>query len=94
MVNGSNAPKRMNIGWCLGSAGASLIELLIAMAISSIAISASIHVFSSVGLRFSGQHSTMVTNQDLRLGLDVLCSEVRLAGAGLLGEDTPFRQCG
>ena len=90
MVNGSNAPKRMNIGWCLGSAGASLIELLIAMAISSIAISASIHVFSSVGLRFSGQHSTMVTNQDLRLGLDVLCSEVRLAGAGLLGEDSPF----
>lgn len=32
----------------------------------------------------------MVTNQDLRLGLDVLCSEVRLAGAGLLGEDSPF----
>ena len=90
MINSSHAPKRMNIGWCLGSAGASLIELLIAMAISSIAISASIHVFSSVGLRFSGQHSTMVTNQDLRLGLDVLCSEVRLAGAGLLGEDSPF----
>jgi hypothetical protein len=90
MVNGSKAPKRMNIGWCLGSAGASLIELLIAMAISSIAISASIHVFSSVGLRFSTQHSTMVTNQDLRLGLDVLCSEVRLAGGGLLGGDSPF----
>ncbi len=90
MVNGSNAPKRMNIGWCPGSAGASLLELLIAMAISSIAISASIHVFSSVGMRFSAQHSTMATNQDLRLGLDVLCSEVRLAGGGLLGGDSPF----
>ena len=32
----------------------------------------------------------MVANQELRLGLDVLCSEIRLAGAGLLGEDSPF----
>ena len=32
----------------------------------------------------------MVSNQELRLGLDVLCSELRLAGAGLLGGDSPF----
>ena len=90
MVNVRRAPKRVGIGWCLGSAGVSLIELLIAMAISSVAISASIQVFSALGLRFTAQHLTMVTNQDLRLGLDVLCSEIRLAGIGLLGGDSPF----
>ncbi len=90
MINGLKTQKRMGRGLCLGSAGSSLIELLIAMAISSIAISASMNVFSSLGHRFAVQHSTMVTNQDLRLGLDVLCSEVRLAGGGLLGGDSPF----
>lgn len=74
----------------MGCTGVSLIELLIALTISSVAISAAIHTFSTYGLRFSSQHSTMVSNQELRLGLDVLCSEVRLAGAGLLGGDSPF----
>ncbi len=68
------APPRLKLSWCLGTAGVSLIELLVSMAISSVAISASIQMFSAVGLRFSAQHSTMATNQDLRLGLDVLCS--------------------
>lgn len=87
---GACAPLRVKLGWRLGMAGVSLIELLISMAISSVAISASIHMFSAVGLRFTAQHSTMATNQDLRLGLDVLCSEIRLAGSGLLGGDAPF----
>ncbi len=80
----------MSCGRCRDSAGVSLIELLIAVAISSIALSASLHVFSSVAVRFTAQHSIMATNQDLRLGLDVLCSEIRLAGGGRLGEDSPF----
>ncbi len=90
MLSVPTPSKRMGFGYCLGSAGVSLIELLIAMAISSVAISASIHVFSAFGHRFTSQHAIMVTNQDLRLGLDVLCSEVRLAGGGLLGGDSPF----
>ena len=81
---------RMGGGWCVGCAGVSLVELLIALTISSIAISAAIRIFSTYGLRLTSQHSTMVSNQELRLGLDVLCSEVRLAGAGLIGGDSPF----
>ncbi|MGZ8383860.1 MAG: PilW family protein [Nitrospira sp.] len=81
---------RTTPGWRVGCAGASLIELLIALTISSVAISAAIHMFSAYGLRFTSQHSVMVSNQELRLGLDVLCSEVRLAGPGLLGGDSPF----
>ncbi len=81
---------RMGAGWRMGCAGVSLIELLIALTISGVAISGAIHIFSAYGLRFTAQHSTMVSNQELRLGLDVLCSEVRLAGAGLLGGDSPF----
>lgn len=84
------APSRSKLSWCLGTAGVSLIELLISMAISSVAISASIHMFSAVGHRFTAQHSIMATNQELRLGLDVLCSEIRLAGSGLLGEMRRF----
>jgi len=70
--------------------GVTLIELLLALAISGIAISAAIHMFSAYGARFTSQHSTMVSNQELRIGLDVFSSEVRLAGAGLLGGESPF----
>lgn len=76
--------------WSVGCAGVSLIELLVALTISSVGISAAIHMFSGYGTRFASQHSTMVSNQELRLGLDVLCSELRLAGGGLLGGDSPF----
>ena len=76
--------------WRMGCAGVSLIELLIALTISSVAISGAIQIFSAYGLRFASQHFTMVSNQELRIGLDVLCSEIRLAGAGLLSGDSPF----
>jgi len=85
---------RLGESRCVGCAGVSLIELLIALTISSVAVSAAIHIFSAYGLRFHAQHSTMVSNQELRLGLDVLCSEVRMAGAGLLGGDSPFTKIG
>ena len=86
--------ERMSSGRHMGCAGVSLIELLMALAISSVAISASIHMFSTYGLRLTSQHSTIVSNQELRLGLDVLSSEVRLAGAGLLGGESPFLKTG
>ncbi|MDR4478383.1 MAG: prepilin-type N-terminal cleavage/methylation domain-containing protein [Nitrospira sp.] len=90
LVDVPGLSKRVSVGWCFGSSGVSLIELLIAMAISGVAISASMHLFSRVGVRLTTQHATMIANQDLRIGLDVLCSELRLAGAGLLGGDSPF----
>lgn len=74
--------------WPLNAKGVSLIELLIALAISSLAISASIHAFAAYGLRLSSQHASMTANQELRLALDVLCSELRLAGGGLLAGDS------
>ena len=80
----------MSSGWGLNTRGVSLIELLIAMAISSVAISAAIQAFAAYGLRLSSQHGSMIANQELRLGLDVLASELRLAGGGLLGGDAAF----
>ena len=81
---------RMSGSGRLACAGMSLIELLIALTISSVAISAAIRMFSEYGLRFTTQRSTMVSNQELRIALDVFASEIRLAGAGLLGGDSPF----
>lgn len=77
-------------GCGLNTRGVSLIELLIAMAISSVAISAAIHTFAAYGLRLSSQHGSMTANQELRLGLDVLGNELRLAGGGLLGGGAAF----
>jgi prepilin-type N-terminal cleavage/methylation domain-containing protein len=86
----SKSHARVSAGARLNCDGISLIELLIALTISSVAISAAIHMFSGYGLRFTTQHSTMVSNQELRIALDVFASEVRLAGAGLLGGESPF----
>jgi len=73
-----------------GSAGVSLVELLIALAISSVGILAAIQAFAAYGLRLSQQHIAMIGSQELRLGMDVLCSELRLATSGLLGGEAPF----
>jgi prepilin-type N-terminal cleavage/methylation domain-containing protein len=89
-INFDGRAERMNTERPAGCAGFSLVELLIALSISGIATSAAIHLVSAYGLRVTSQQSTMVSNQELRLGLDVLCSEVRLAGAGLLGAEAPF----
>jgi prepilin-type N-terminal cleavage/methylation domain-containing protein len=80
----------MSPDWRIDCTGVSLIELLIALTISGVAISSAIHMFSAYGTRFTSQHSTMVSNQELRIGLDVFSSEVRLAAAGLLGGESPF----
>ena len=66
------------------------MELLIALTVSSVGISAAVHMFAGYGLRLTSQHSTMTSNQELRIGLDVFSSEMRLAGAGLLGGESPF----
>jgi prepilin-type N-terminal cleavage/methylation domain-containing protein len=88
------APGRMSEGWRLGCAGMSLIELLIALTISSVSISAAMHMFSGYGPRFTTQHTTMVSNQESRIAFDVLASEVRLAGAGLLAGESPLLTAG
>ena len=86
----SREPKHPRSEWRWNCDGVSLIELLIAMAISSVAISAALQAFAAYGVRLSSQHATITANQELRLGMDVLCSEIRLAGGGLLAGDAPF----
>ncbi len=74
----------------LGSAGGSLIELLVALAISTVGISAAIQAFAGYGHRLGQQHGAMIENQELRLGMDVLCSELRLAAGALFSGEASF----
>ena len=90
----SQQAQPMRLEGRLNTRGVSLIELLIALAISSVAVSAAIQAFAAYGHRLSSQHASMTANQDLRLGMDVLCSELRLAGGGLLVGDTVFVKTG
>jgi prepilin-type N-terminal cleavage/methylation domain-containing protein len=72
------------------TAGFTLIELLFAVTISGIVLSGAVQAFAQYGQRFYRQQATMTSAQELRLALDVLCSEVRLAGAGLLTREAAF----
>lgn len=74
----------------MGCRGFSLIELLMALTIGGVAVAAALYMFSAYGGRFHAQQSAMVSNQELRLAMDVLCNEVRLAGAGVMGGDVPL----
>ena len=69
----------------------SLIELLIALAISSVAISAAIQAFSAYGLRLSSATWHDDHKSELRLGMDVLCSE-RFGGERAVGWRGPVSQ--
>lgn len=64
------------------AAGFSLVELLIGLAVGSIVMAATIQTLGHLERRFSAQQETMARHQDLRVGLAVLESELRLAGSG------------
>jgi hypothetical protein len=69
------------------NAGSSLIELLIALAAGLIVMSAVFETLSALDRRFRSQQAVMAATQDIRSGLEVWESEVRLAsGTGLLKE--------
>ncbi|MBI5854557.1 MAG: prepilin-type N-terminal cleavage/methylation domain-containing protein [Nitrospirae bacterium] len=65
-----------------GSAGFSLVELLIGLAAGSVVMAATIQTLAHLERRFAGQQEAMVQHQDLRIGLGVLEAELRLAGSG------------
>jgi hypothetical protein len=67
---------------CRGQAGASLLEVLIAVTISGVVFSAACETLARFGERFRVQHNVTGLRQDLRIGVDVLSSELRLAGTG------------
>lgn len=62
--------------------GYSLIELLIAMVAGAVVLSVTIQSFSHLQHRFLGQQAAIARHQDLRIGLAVMTSELRLAGVG------------
>ena len=65
-------------------AGTSLIELIIAMAAGLVVLGAMLQALSYFQQQFMRQQREAAQQQDLRLGLEVLEQELRLAGSGSL----------
>ena len=65
-------------------AGTSLTELMFAMAAGAIVLGATLQALSYFQQRFMTQQHVIAQQQDLRLGLEVLEQELRLAGSGSL----------
>jgi hypothetical protein len=64
--------------------GTSLLELIGAMAAGFLVLGATLQSLSYFQQRFSHQQDRLAQQQDLRLGLELLEQELRLAGAGSL----------
>jgi len=65
-------------------AGASLIELMFAMAAGLVILGSTLHTLSYFQQQFMRQQREVAQQQDLRLGLEVLEQELRLVGTGSL----------
>ena len=65
-------------------AGTSLIELMFAMAAGLVVLGATLQALSYFQQQFMRQQREVAQQQDLRLGLEVLEQELRLAGSGSL----------
>ena len=65
-------------------AGTSLIELMFAMAAGLVVLAATLYALSYFQQQFMRQQREAAQQQDLRLGLEVLEQELRLAGSGSL----------
>jgi hypothetical protein len=59
-----------------------LVEVLVAIMIGGFLFSATCEMLVRLGDRFRSQHRDVGLRQDLRIGLDVLGNELRLAGTG------------
>jgi Tfp pilus assembly protein PilV len=64
--------------------GTSLIEMMFAMAAGLVVLIATLHALSYFQQQFMRQQREVAQQQDLRLGLEVLEQELRLAGPGSL----------
>ena len=75
-------------------AGASLLEVLVAVAISGFLFSLACETVARFGERFRTQHSEAGLHQESRIGLDVLGNELRLAGTGGMPGQPSFSSIG
>ena len=64
------------------TAGFCLPELMIAMAAGAVVLAASVQTLDHFDHRFRGQQRAMASQQDLRIGLGVVQSELRIAHSG------------
>ena len=69
-------------------AGVCLTELMIAMVAGAVVLSAAVQALTHFQQRLWTQHDAIARHQDLRIGMEVMESELRLAGTGAL----PFSQ--
>src|SRR5512140_3064199 len=65
-------------------AGTGLIEMMFAMAAGLVVLTATLQALSYFQQQFMRQQREVAQEQDLRLGLEVLEQELRLAGSGSL----------
>jgi hypothetical protein len=72
-----------------GESGTSLLELMGAMAAGLIVLGATLQSLMYFQQEFSRQHDRIIQHQDLRLGLDLLAQELRLAGGESLSNILP-----
>jgi len=72
-----------------GESGTSLLELMGAMAAGLIVLGATLQSLMYFQQQFSHQQDRIIQHQDLRLGLDLLFQELRLAGSESLSNILP-----
>lgn len=82
MSKGQNKPPRIFPGQ--DESGTGLLEIIGAMAAGLLVVGAALQTLSHFQLEFSRQQKRIALQQDLRLGLELLEQELRLAGAGSL----------
>jgi type IV pilus assembly protein PilW len=70
-------------------AGFTLIELMIAVAIFGIVLGAASTVFTSNAKSYKSQEITLELNQELRAALNIMTTEIRMAGYDPNGTVTP-----
>ncbi len=72
--------------------GATLIESLIALMAGAVVLSAVLQTLHHCQWRFHIQQDVIARHQDLRLGLEVMASELHLAGSGFSPAGQPVRK--
>lgn len=80
----SDTPRSKRVFFVLDTSGASLLELLGALAAGLLVLGAMLHSLSFFQREFSRYEGRVIEEQDYRLGMELLEQELHLAGSGSL----------